>query len=57
MIFRMNDNISDTVYEKKITSYVKFLYKINFSNRIYNDLSLNQPNRVYKVKIGAGNNC
>lgn len=56
MIFRMNDNISDTVYEKKITSYVRFLYKINFSNCVYNDLSLNNPGKVYKVKIGGGNN-
>ena len=56
MIFRMSDYISDTVYEKKITSYIKFLYKVNFSNCIYTDLTLNKPGKTYKVKIGPGNN-
>lgn len=57
MIFRMSDYIADTVYEKKITSYIKFLYKVNFSNCISTDLALNRPGKTYKVKIGPGNNC
>lgn len=56
MIFRMSDYIADTVYEKKITSYIKFLYKVNFSNCIYTDLSLSSPGKIYKVKVGPGNN-
>lgn len=56
MIFRMYD-ASDSVYEKKLTSYIKFLFKINFSNGIYSDLSLSNPGKTYKVKIGKGNNC
>lgn len=56
MIFRMNDCVADTVYERKITSFIKFLYKVNFSNSIYIDLALSNPGKVYKVKIGPGNN-
>lgn len=56
MVFRMTDFIADTVYERKITSYIKFLYKINFANCIYADLSLSNPGKIYKVKIGPGNN-
>lgn len=56
MVFRMYD-MADSVYEKKIISFVKFLYKVNFSNGIYADLSLNNPQKAYKVKIGGGNNC
>jgi hypothetical protein len=56
MVFRMTDFIADTVYERKITSYIKFLYKVNFANCIYADLSLNNLGKVYKVKIGPGNN-
>ena len=56
MIFRMNQFLCDTVYEKKITSYIMFLYKVNFSNSIYVDLSLSNNSKLYKVKIGLGNN-
>ena len=49
--------MADNVYEKKITSYIMFLYKVNFSNSIYVDLSLRGAGRVNKVKIGTGNNC
>lgn len=56
MIFRMNDYVADSVYERKITSYIKFLYKVNFSNSIYIDLALSNPGKVYKVKVGPGNN-
>jgi len=56
MVFRMSDYIADTVYDRKISSYIKFLYKVNFSNCIYSDLSLNNPGKTYKVKVGLGNN-
>ena len=56
MVFRMSDYIADTVYQRKITSYINFLYKVNFSNCIYNDLSLTSPGKTYKVKVGPGNN-
>ena len=56
MIFGLSSTGSDTVYEKKITSFVEFLYKINFANCIYVDLSLSRPKFTYKVKVGKGNN-
>ena len=56
MVFRMNEFICDSVYEKKITSYIMFLYKINFSNSIYVDLNLSNTGKIYKMKIGPGNN-
>ena len=56
MVFRINDFMGDSVYEKKITSFLSFLYKINFSNCIYIDLSLSSSGKNYKVKIGSGNN-
>lgn len=52
----MTDSLSDTVYEKKIISYTMFLYKINYTNNVYVDLSLSSPNKKIKVKIGKGNN-
>lgn len=52
----MSDCMADTVYERKINSYVNFLYKINFSNCVYTDLSLSNPGKSYKVKVGRGNN-
>ena len=56
MVFRMNDFTSDNIYQKKICSYLEFLYKVNFSNNIYVDLSLSGPIKQYRVKIGRGNN-
>lgn len=56
MVFRMYE-MSDSVYEKKIISFIKFLYKVNFSNCIYSNLSLSNPGKTYKVKVGLGNNC
>lgn len=67
MIFRIQDSVADNVYEKKITSYVMFLYKINFTNAIYVDLNLSgnsqqknagmkKEKTKWKVKIGRGNN-
>jgi len=60
MIFGLS-NLTDTVYEKKINTFIEFLYKINFSNSIYVDLSLSsQPNKLqkktFKVFVGSGNN-
>ncbi len=61
MIFGMSNVTSDTIYEKKITTLIEFLYKVNFSNSIYVDLSLTgNTNRyikkTYKVFVGPGNN-
>jgi hypothetical protein len=61
MIFGMSNVTSDTIYEKKITTFIEFLYKINFSNSIYVDLSLSgnanrYTKKTYKVFVGPGNN-
>ena len=56
MIFSLSLSGTDAVYEKKITSYIEFLYKINFSNCLYVDLSLSQPKHSYRIKVGKGNN-
>ena len=57
MVFSLSLAGSDTVYERKITSFIEFLYKINFANCIYVDLSLSLPkSTTYKVKVGPGNN-
>lgn len=57
MVFSLSLSGSDTVYERKITSFIEFLYKINFSNCIYMDLSLSLPKTTtYKVRVGLGNN-
>jgi hypothetical protein len=57
MVFSLTLGGSDSVYERKITSYVEFLYKLNFSNRMYVDLSLSRPKTTYKVRVGPGNNA
>ena len=51
MTFKFNEYFHDSVYERKIISYLMFLYKVNFSNSIYVDLALSSPAKVYKVKI------
>lgn len=63
MVFGISNIASDSIYEKKITSFVEFLYKVNFSNSLYVDLSMSsQPNRLvankktFKVFVGPGNN-
>jgi hypothetical protein len=57
MVFSLSLSGSDTVYERKITSFIEFLYKINFANCIYADLSLSQPKATsYRVRVGPGNN-
>lgn len=55
MVFRMNST-SDLIYEKKMSAYLHFLFKINFSNSRCADLSLSNPGKIYKVRIGFGNN-
>lgn len=63
MVFSMSNIASDSIYEKKITSFVEFLYKVNFSNSIYVDLSMSSQSdklfgnkKTYKVFVGPGNN-
>ena len=61
MVFGMSNVNSDTIYWKKISTFVEFLYKTNFSNSIYVDLSLNgnqtkYQKNTYKVFVGPGNN-
>ncbi len=61
MIFGMSNITSDTIYEKKITNFIEFLYKVNFSNSVYVDLSLSGNadryiKKTYKVFVGYGNN-
>ena len=63
MVFSMSNIASDSIYEKKITSFVEFLYKVNFSNSIYVDLSMSSQSdklfgnkTTYKVFVGRGNN-
>ena len=56
MVFSLSLTSTDQVYERKITSFVEFLYKLNFSNGLYVDLTLSQPKTTYRVKVGRGNN-
>jgi hypothetical protein len=45
MVFRLSELTSDGVYDRKIASFIEFLYKVNFSNGIYVDLSLSGGNK------------
>ena len=61
MVFGMSNVSSDAIYEKKITTFIEFMYKVNFSNSIYVDLSLSgnanrYTKKTYKVFVGPGNN-
>jgi hypothetical protein len=50
---------ADSTYQKKLKSYLDFLFKINYSNNLYVELSLSKPDDTlpkYKVFIGRGNN-
>ena len=60
---KFTKNSSDEQYNKKIKSYLDFLFKINFSNQIYISLQLTAlddtisfNNSKYKVYVGPGNN-
>lgn len=64
MVFGLSNITSDSIYERKITSFIEFMYKVNFSNSIYVDLSMSSSypskvlgnKKVYKVFVGPGNN-
>jgi hypothetical protein len=53
---------SDDQYNKRLKSFLDFLFKINFSNNIYVNLQLKsledveEPTDKYKVFVGLGNN-
>lgn len=60
MSFHMGGE-SDCTYQRKIKNYLEFIFKVNFSNRIYVDLALTKADDLgripkFKVFIGAGNN-
>lgn len=57
MAFSKND--PDAHYMKKLKSFLDFIFKINFSNKIYVSLALcDDTNNIskYKVFVGRGNN-
>ena len=46
-------------YQKKLKIFLDYLYKVNFSNGIYIDMSLlpiEASIRKYKIFVGKGNN-
>ena len=58
MAFSMNSD-PDALYMKKLKSFLDFLFKINYSNKIYISLQLSDDLvniTKYKVFIGKGNN-
>lgn len=58
MAFSMSSDI-DGLYMKKLKSFLDFLFKINYSNKIYVPLNLTEDTvnlKKYKVYIGRGNN-
>lgn len=58
MAFSMNSDI-DGLYMKKLKSFLDFLFKVNYSNKIYVPLNLTEDTvniKRYKVYIGKGNN-
>lgn len=49
----------DALYMKKLKSFLDFLFKLNYSNRIYSSLQLSEDMinlSKYKVYVGKGNN-
>lgn len=57
MAFNKHD--PDALYMKKLKSFLEFIFKINFSNKIYVSLSLLDDTvnvKKYKAYIGKGNN-
>ena len=49
----------DSNYSKKLKAFLDFIFKINFSNNLYVDLSLSKPEDMTpkrKMYIGRGNN-
>ena len=58
MSFHLAGDI-DSNYSKKLKSFLDFIFKINYSNNIYVDLSLSKAEDSvgkYKMYIGRGNN-
>lgn len=58
MAFSMNSD-PDALYMKKLKSFLDFLFKINYSNKVYVSLQLSEDLANiyrYKVFIGRGNN-
>ena len=58
MTFHLSGEI-DSTYSKKLKSFLDFIFKINYSNSIYVDLSLSKPEDTMvkpKMYIGRGNN-
>ena len=58
MAFSMNSD-PDALYMKKLKSFLDFIFKINYSNKIYVSLQLSDDIaniNKYKVYVGKGNN-
>ena len=56
MVFNIHSD-PDTLYMKKLKSFLDFLFKVNYSNKIYVSLQLSEQLPFkYKVCIGKGNN-
>lgn len=58
MAFSLNSD-SDGLYIKKLKSFLDFIFKINYSNKIYVNLQLSEDTiniKKYKVYVGKGNN-
>jgi hypothetical protein len=50
---------ADCTYPKKLKSFLDFLFKINYSNGLYVDLSFSKTDEAstrYKMYVGRGNN-
>lgn len=58
MAFSLSSD-SDGLYTKKLKSFLDFIFKVNFSNKIYVSLQLSEDTtniKKYKVFVGKGNN-
>ncbi len=59
MTFQIVASEGDYSYYRKIKNYLEFIFKVNFSNKMYVNINLNHEGAVhqrYKVFIGRGNN-
>lgn len=61
MCFASNNYEVDSSYNKKLKSFLDFIFKVNFSNNIYVDLRISKYEypkdcKNYKVYVGRGNN-
>ena len=58
--FQIVASEGDYNYYRKIKNYLEFMFKVNFSNKIYTNINLNNEEGLthqrYKVFIGKGNN-